>query len=142
MIRPARAEEYPTLIAVWEQAVGQTHGFLSQADFREIKSQMPGYLAAVELYVWDEGGVPVAFMGLAGDMVEMLFVAERGRGVGSGLLGFAVREKGAARLDVNEQNTQAKGFYERHGFTVARRSETDTGGRPYPLLHMELEGWR
>ncbi|KPY35149.1 putative acetyltransferase [Pseudomonas syringae pv. papulans] len=46
---------------------------------------------------------------------------------------FNIRE-----LDVNEQNTQALGFYRRHGFEVVSRSEVDGLGQPYPMLRMRL----
>jgi putative acetyltransferase len=39
-------------------------------------------------------------------------------------------------VDVNEQNPEARGFYERLGFTVVARSELDGTGRPFPLLHL------
>jgi putative acetyltransferase len=39
-------------------------------------------------------------------------------------------------VDVNEQNEAARRFYEACGFEVAGRSETDSAGRPFPLLHM------
>lgn len=139
-IRPARKDEWPALVAIWEKAVGETHGFLTPEDFTEIKVQMPQYFGAVELYVLDDDNKPLGFIGLDGDMVEMLFVGERGRGIGRRLLDFAVSEKGAARLDVNEQNVQARGFYEKCGFTVTGRSTVDGQGRPYPLLHMEITG--
>jgi putative acetyltransferase len=45
---------------------------------------------------------------------------------------------GATRLDVNEQNDQAVGFYRRMGFAAVGRSERDYTGKPYPLLHMRL----
>ena len=41
-------------------------------------------------------------------------------------------------MDVNEQNSAARGFYEACGFAVEGRSELDDQGRPYPLLHMRL----
>ncbi|MCP6133269.1 GNAT family N-acetyltransferase, partial [Klebsiella pneumoniae] len=71
--------------------------------------------------------------------VAMLFVAPdyRGQGVGKRLLRYAVAELNAERLDVNEQNTQALGFYLHEGFEVVGRSETDGLGQPYPLLHMQ-----
>jgi len=47
-------------------------------------------------------------------------------------------ELNAERLDVNEQNPQALGFYLHEGFEVIGRSETDGLGQPYPLLHMKL----
>ena len=61
-----------------------------------------------------------------------------GKGVGSSLLSHAVSVLGADRVDVNEQNERALGFYERHGFVVTGRSQVDGTGRPYPLLHMTL----
>ena len=75
-----------------------------------------------------------AFAGIDGDMLEMLFVAPQARGKGVGL----VRERGIRRVDVNEQNVQAAGFYARLGFRVTGRDATDPSGRPYPILHLSL----
>ena len=44
--------------------------------------------------------------------------------------------KGPLLLDVNEQNPQARVFYESLGFVVDGRSSVDSTGRPFPLLHM------
>jgi len=57
----------------------------------------------------------------------MLFVAPkaRGKGVGRQLVEYLVRERGIRRVDVNEQNTQAAGFYARLGFRVTGRDATD-----------------
>lgn len=43
------------------------------------------------------------------------------------------------KVDVNEQNEQALGFYEHHGFKTIGRSELDASGKPYPILHMALK---
>ena len=81
-----------------------------------------------------------AFAGIDGDMLEMLFVAPkaRGKGVGRQLVEYLVRERGIRQVDVNEQNTQAAGFYARLGFRVTGRDATDPSGRPYPILHLSL----
>lgn len=55
------------------------------------------------------------------------------------LLDFAIRELGVTHVDVNEQNTQARSFYEHKGFEVIGRSETDEQGEPFPILHMRLK---
>jgi putative acetyltransferase len=39
-------------------------------------------------------------------------------------------------VDVNEQNPEARCFYEALGFVVERRSPLDAHGLPFPLLHM------
>ncbi|MGY0625916.1 MAG: GNAT family N-acetyltransferase, partial [Paraglaciecola chathamensis] len=44
----------------------------------------------------------------------------------------------ATKVDVNEQNPKALGFYQRIGFKVVGRSELDGQGKPYPLLHLAL----
>jgi putative acetyltransferase len=41
-------------------------------------------------------------------------------------------------LAVNEQNPQAKGFYEHLGFQVYKRADIDEQGNPYPILYMKL----
>lgn len=50
----------------------------------------------------------------------------------------AINELGATKVDVNEQNEQALGFYQHIGFSVTGRSPVDGQGKPYPLLHMAL----
>ena len=64
----------------------------------------------------------------------MLFVApeKRGRGLGRELVEYLVARRGVRRVDVNEQNAQAAGFYARMGFRVVSRSETDPLGPPLP----------
>lgn len=54
------------------------------------------------------------------------------------LVADAIHRLGATRVDVNEQNEQALGFYRRLGFEVVGRSALDGQGRPYPLLHMSI----
>jgi putative acetyltransferase len=39
-------------------------------------------------------------------------------------------------LAVNEDNLEAKNFYEHMGFKVYRRNELDDQGNPYPVLYM------
>ena len=61
-----------------------------------------------------------------------------GKGFGRQLVNYVTRHCGVRRVDVNEQNPQAAGFYERMGFRTAGRDAADPSGRPYPILHMEL----
>lgn len=79
-------------------------------------------------------------MGIANDVLEMLFVLsnERGKGVGKRLISYSIENYDVKKLTVNEQNPQAKGFYEHMGFEVYKRTDLDEQGNPYPLLYMEL----
>lgn len=132
--------DYGTLAGIWERSVRATHDFLKEEDFNEIrKALIPEYFPNVNLYAIDCGGVYAGFIGLSSDTIEMLFVdsSYRGQGYGSALIDFA-RQRGATKVDVNQQNTFALNFYTAKGFRVISRDETDDAGRPYPILHMSL----
>ena len=129
-----------SLLDVWEQSVRETHLFLSVEEIEEIKKYVPVALESVPSWIVedDAAGTPIAFMGIDGIKLEMLFVSpkERGKGLGRKLLEFGISEYGIKELTVNEQNPQAKGFYEHMGFKAYKRSELDEQGKPYPILFM------
>ncbi len=129
------------LLNVWESSVKATHLFLSREEIENIKRYVPQALRAVKhlLVAENEAGDPVAFAGIDGQKLEMLFVCaeNRGRGIGRRLLQYAVENYAVNELAVNEQNPQAAGFYEHMGFKVYRRSYTDEQGNAYPLLYMK-----
>lgn len=141
MIRDITLADYPRLAEIWESAVRHTHDFLAEADFRYYKAQLPSYFPYVSLAGYEADGRLAGFIGTAGGNIEMLFVDNdcRGRGIGRRLVRYAVGVQGADRVDVNEQNAQAVGFYAHLGFRLASRSETDAEGKPYPILHLRLE---
>lgn len=132
--------DFARLAAIWESAVKATHHFLDAKDFIYYQSRITDYFEQVNLYVYqDEKGDLLGFMGVSGFMLEMLFVdaSSRGRGIGRELLHYAVENLNVRKLDVNEQNTQAVGFYTHLGFKIIGRSPLDNEGKPYPLLHLQ-----
>lgn len=127
--------------AIWEDSVRASHLFLSEAEIQEIKAYVPQALTGVShLLVAERAqGQPVAFMGIEGPRLEMLFLspAERGAGLGRQLLEYGIRHYHLQELTVNEQNPQAVGFYQHMGFETYRRTDCDEQGGPYPLLYMK-----
>lgn len=142
IIEPAKKSDYKSLITIWEASVRATHHFISEEYLQELKPLvLEQYFAMVDLVVAkSKEGEAVGFCGLSDGNIEMLFIAPkmRGRGIGKLLVNYAVDHQGAWKVDVNEQNEQAVGFYQKMGFSVAGRSPVDSQGKPYPLLHMEL----
>lgn len=130
------------LLNIWEDSVRATHLFLSDPEIEHIKGYVPDALKAVpHLIIGEKDSVgPVAFMGINGQSLEMLFISPevRGQGLGKKLIRYGVENYNINKVTVNEQNLQASGFYEHMGFVVYKRSETDGQGNPYPLLYMEL----
>ena len=131
------------LLCVWENSVRATHLFLSDNEINNIKPYVPQALNSVSVLVIaeNEKGEPIGFMGISGQMLEMLFIANenRGQGIGKQLLQYGVKNYAVSELTVNEQNPLAKGFYEHMGFTVYKRTELDEQGNPYPLLYMKRD---
>lgn len=140
-IEQAKTRDHPTLISLWEASVRTTHHFLPEAEIDALKPLiLEHYFAAVDLVcARDDTGI-AGFCGVHDGNIEMLFLAPeaRGRGIGRLLVAHAISRQGATRVDVNEQNVQALGFYQRMGFVVTGRSPLDGQGKPYPLLHMVL----
>ena len=141
-IQAVAKKRHPELLKVWEDSVRATHHFLSEAGIAFLKPLiLKSYFDAVELRcAVDENDQVLGFVGLGEDKIEMLFISpeHRGKGIGSLLTDYAVRQQGATKVDVNEQNPQAVGFYQHLGFRIVGRSATDGQGKPFPLLHLEL----
>lgn len=132
--------DYTTLRDIWERSVRATHDFLDEAAIGEIKAALiPDYFPNVELFAVSDDDTLVGFVGLQGDMIEMLFIDSdcRGHGYGSSLIDFA-KDRGATKVDVNEQNPLALSFYLSKGFRIIGRDCTDDAGRPFPILHLSL----
>lgn len=130
------------LIEIWEASVRATHDFLTEEDLLALKPLIfEQYFDAVHLTcVRSSSDDILGFCGVLDGNIEMLFVSPsvRGKGVGALLIRHAIATQGVTRVDVNEQNTQALGFYQRMGFAVIGHSPLDGQGKPYPLLHMQL----
>ncbi len=131
------------LLKVWESSVKATHLFLSEGEIENIKKYVPHALKEIPFLIIaeDENQIPVGFMGIAEQHLEMLFISheERGKGLGKELLKYGIEKYSVNDLAVNEQNPFAKGFYEHMGFKVYKRTECDEQGNPYPLLYMRLD---
>jgi len=142
-IRLSSATDAPALTEIWRASVRATHDFLSPEDFREIETLVSEhYLPNAEVWVIEDDGRPVGFMGLTDNQIDSLFIApdQRGKGIGKRLIAHAQSLNGGTlTVDVNEQNVQAVGFYRHMGFIETGRSETDDQGRPYPLIHMRQQ---
>ena len=136
-------DDYAEMLSVWESSVRATHDFLTEEDIEFFKPIiMEQAFPAVTLRcVKDDSGNILGFVGVHDAKIEMLFISDnaRGKGIGKVLLSYAVEQLNATKVDVNEQNPQAVGFYQHMGFGVISRSPLDDMGKPFPILHMELK---
>jgi putative acetyltransferase len=131
------------LVDIWLRSARATHIFMSEDDMQSFLQLVRAYLASSEPEFWvlcSDSGAIVGFMGMCGNKMEALFLAPEvhRRGGGRRLVRHAQELHGELTADVNEQNSGACRFYEACGFVVEGRSELDSSGRPFPLLHMRL----
>lgn len=138
MIKELSKADYTRLVEVWESAVKSTHDFLKKEDLLYYKEQLPTYFQYVRLFGFEKSDLIIAFIGVTEDNLEMLFVHDkyRGKGIGKILAQYAMDYLSVTKVDVNEQNTLALGFYKSLGFEFVSRSEVDGEGKPYPILHL------
>jgi GNAT superfamily N-acetyltransferase len=106
-----------------------------RAYFREV------VLAKNEVWVTEGEGRPVAFMAIAGDFIDQLYVApeHQRRGLGQALLAHArTLSPSGLRLFTFQFNANGRAFYEKNGFVVAR-----LGVSPAPESEPDVEyHWR
>jgi GNAT superfamily N-acetyltransferase len=89
----------------------------------------------------DAGGEALGYIAFRPDFVEHLFIRpqSQGRGVGVALLDKA--KSGASELSLwtFQQNLRARGFYEKHGFTVVVETDGQDNEEKLPDV---LYRWR
>ncbi|WP_313051233.1 acetyltransferase [Stenotrophomonas cyclobalanopsidis] len=142
-LRPSRASDGDAVVDLWRRAVDATHDFLSAEDRRAIDAEVVGFLPQAPLLLAvDAEDRPLGFMLLDGSHMEALFIDPEvhRQGIGRQLVEHALAEHSPLTTDVNAQNAQALGFYLRMGFVETGRSEVDSQGRPYPLIHLRHGG--
>lgn len=138
-IRASTPADSARTIEIWRDAVDATHDFLTREDRIAIEEEVREFLPAAPLWLAvDARDRPLGFMLLDGASMEALFIdpACRGSGIGRVLVEHALALHASLTTDVNEQNAQAVGFYERMGFVRTGRSDRDGQGRAYPLIHL------
>ncbi|QIO04603.1 GNAT family N-acetyltransferase [Acinetobacter shaoyimingii] len=141
MLQKASKIDFPILIDIWERTVRATHDFLPEEEIDNLKPLiLHEYFLHVLLHKYIQDGQIVGFIGTSSNNIEMLLIDPdfRSQGIGRVLTHFAIKELNIKHVDVNEQNLQALGFYKKLGFNVAKRSELDGQGKPYPILHLKI----
>ncbi|MEO5997092.1 MAG: GNAT family N-acetyltransferase [Chitinophagaceae bacterium] len=129
------------VVSVWERSARATHHFVSLDDFvyyKQAVSKIDFFSFSVHCLL--NKNKVIGILGVADFNIQMLFIDADfiGRGLGKKLMLFALKELGANKVDVNEQNTKAVNFYSRFGFVTYDRTEKDAEGKDYPILKMKL----
>ncbi|ACV75089.1 MAG: acetyltransferase [Zymomonas mobilis] len=141
-IRQSNSGDGQRVMEIWRDAVQETHLFLKAKDRFEIEKSLSDFLPMVSLWLAvDDSDNAIGFMLCSHNHLEALFIDPHfmGQGIGRRLVQQAISFcNDILSVDVNEENSQALGFYRHLGFIETGRSKTDRQGYPYPLIFMHL----
>ena len=139
VIRTMEGRDLDAVLELWLTSNLQVHAFISGDYWTGHREMVRSALAEAEVYVYEEGGRLLGFLGLEETYVAGLFVAAqaRSRGIGKALLDYGKGVKPQLSLSVYEKNTGAARFYRREGFRPRSAGvDSATGERE---LHMTWE---
>jgi ribosomal protein S18 acetylase RimI-like enzyme len=142
MIRRARPEDSDAIAALFRRSFG-TLTFLPTLHRPDEDRAFFGRLVEdAEVWVAEEDGRLLGFAGLSDDLLGFLYVdpSDHARGVGSALFDRVKLERpGGFELWVFQENTNARGFYERRGCRLVRLRD---GSRNEERTPDALYEWR
>ncbi|MCI9156625.1 MAG: GNAT family N-acetyltransferase [Lawsonibacter sp.] len=139
MIRPLSLDDLNQVLDIWLSANLQAHSFIPASYWQSQLEAVRQSLPQAEVYVWEEEGEILGFLGLEGGYIAGIFVryGAQSRGVGKKLLDQAKAVRDRLSLCVYEKNTRAAGFYRREGFSLqGEQTDRTTGEREYRM------GWQ
>lgn len=137
MIRKLQEADIDSVLALWLHTNLQAHSFIPAAYWEDNLAAVRDMLPQAEVYVYEDAGEIQAFVGLDGEYIEGIFVADKmqSQGIGKRLLGFIKTKKTELRLHVYRKNTGAVRFYQREGFEIRHAGlDASTGEKDYAMV--------
>ena len=131
-IRHFEERDFDQLIRAWRAASVVAHPFLSPEFLdAEVESIRDMYLPVADAWVAIEDDQVIGFMALLGQELGAIFVhpSHWKKGVGHKLMDKAVEMRDNLSLEVFKENSVARRFYERYGFTEATTSKHKETGQ-------------
>ena len=141
IIRPYKSDDFDPVTSLWRRAREQAfpdfqrrkgHPFEEdQAYFRDV------ILVNDDVWVVEQEGQPVAFMAIAGDFIDQLYVDPKHQrlGIGRALLDYArTLSPEHLWLYTLQINTNGRAFYEKNGFRIVK-----LGISPAPESEPDIE---
>ncbi len=129
------------IMEIWILANQSAHSFIPADYWKSRRDEVRQALPEAEVYVIREKETDeiFGFIGLTGNYIAGLFVAEKYRcqGAGEKLINCVKEKKDSLELHVYAENQRAVRFYQREGFQILeRQTQEETGKEEYRM------GWK
>ena len=130
MIRRFKNSDLAAVMEIWLAGNLQAHSFIDENYWKDNYDAVREMILQAEVYVYEEKGEIVGFLGLEEMFIAGIFVRndKRSLGIGKALLNFLKKDFLELRLTVYQKNNRALAFYLREGFEIIeKRNDADTG---------------
>jgi putative acetyltransferase len=137
VIRPFEPKDLSEVMEIWLIANIQVHDFIPKKYWQDNYKEIERVIPISTVYVWEENGHVLAFLGAMEGYVVGHFVKaeERNRFLGKILLDCMKMEEDQVIVSVYEKNVRAIRFYMREDFKVqSERLEESTGEKEIVLM--------
>lgn len=137
MVRLFEFKDLDRIMEIWLEGNLKAHSFINGGYWRQHFETVKSILPNAEVYVFEDDGEILGFIGMDAEYIAGLFVAEghRGRGIGHQLM-ETVKQRKRLSLHVYEKNTGAVSFYKVEGFEVmAHMIEKETGEKECLMVY-------
>lgn len=137
MIRRLQEADIDRVMALWLDANLKAHDFVPAAYWRSNFEPVKEMLPRAEVYVYESAGEIQGFVGLSGEYIEGIFVADemQSQGIGKRLLDHMKAIKDTLHLSVYQKNTRAIRFYQREDFMIQREGlDESTDEKEFTML--------
>ena len=128
MIRKLQITDTKQVMELWLRGNISAHPFISTEYWKSNLASVREELLQAEVYVLEQMGSILGFIGLQEDYIAGIFVKEdyRSAGIGKKLLDHVKASHPALTLNVYQKNRRAWEFYRREGFEMISQ-ETESG---------------
>lgn len=140
MIRSLQSKDMNCIMDIWLRSNIQAHSFIPKQYWLDHFDYARAGISSAEVFVYEDNGRIIGFIGLNGDCLEGIFVSKecRSLGIGTKLLDFVKKRRSRLTLNVYCKNTSAVRFYEKNGFKVRKRISSDVSEEYLMIWEKEI----
>lgn len=135
MIRKYEEKDLDIIIKIWQEENINAHNFISKKYWENNYEYVKSILPKAEILVYTINENIVGFIGLNDNYIEGIFIKKdfQGKGIGTELLKYLMKEKEELSLRVYEKNSKAIKFYTNNSFKI-KTKELDKNTGEYEYL--------
>lgn len=126
-VRPLREDDVDDIVRLWHVTKRDAYPYLPLEQNRTLDEDARFFREVIlprsAVWVAHDGATLLGFMALEGSYIDRLYIhpLHQRRGAGTALMRTAMDlSPGGLQLHTHVKNTQARAFYERHGFRAVK----------------------